>query len=62
MKRLLLLLTTLGAAAVAACNLTNATFTRDSGLGVRDSGTTSPEPRAVGGLSFPFARRASLSS
>ena len=27
MKRLLLLLTTLGAAAVAACNLTNATFT-----------------------------------
>lgn len=27
MKRLLLLLITLGAAAVAACNLTNATFT-----------------------------------
>src|SRR5438105_11519054 len=35
---------------------------RDSGLGVRDSGATSAEPRAMGGLSFPFARRASLSS
>src|SRR5437588_2423895 len=45
---------TLGAAAVAACNLTNATFTRDSGLGVRDSGATKSRAPSHGRSLFPF--------